>query len=506
VGDERVTLRETMALMRELDDALSRCMRCGFCQEVCPVYGQTFREADVARGKLALLQDLGRELTRDARAVDERLNRCLLCTSCESICPPGVGTAEIFLRARAAIAAYRGLGELKKAVFRLVLPHPRLFGLLARLGAVFQGAVLRPANGTVGTSTIPLLTPAVGPRHVPGLPGRGFTSVKGRILEPSGRSGLKVLYFPGCVPDRLFPGISDATLKILRHHDVGCVMPEDMCCCGIPALASGDRKGFMRLLARNLCRMSLDFDFLVTSCATCASTIRETWPRYAGAFAGHELELIGRLSERTCDLSSFLVNVLKADFPDRQAVAGEPAGGDGRGPAGDVGREREAGDGLSAHPRRKVTYHDPCHLLRALNVSREPRKILMSLPGWEYVEMPEAGRCCGSGGSFTLLHPDVSLSIGMRKRANVVSVSPDTVATSCPACMIQLMDMLSRSGDRIEVRHLAELYAESLEPADGAGEGVRPGAEIGPRDGSGGGPARSSLPPITDGGEAAPAP
>jgi glycolate oxidase iron-sulfur subunit len=438
--------------MKELDDALSRCMRCGFCQEVCPVYGQTFREADVARGKLALLQDLGRELTRDAAGVDERLNRCLLCTSCESICPPGVGIAEIFLRARAAITAYRGLGFVKRLIFRLVLPRPRLFGLLARLGAMYQDAVLRPESRTVGTSSAPLLKPLLGPRHVPSLPARGFTASSGRMLEPSGRSGLKVLYFPGCVPDRLFPQISEATLKILRHHGAGVVMPEGLVCCGMPALASGDRRGFLGLLGRNLERMALDFDCLVTSCATCASAIRETWPRYRGAFSGHGLETVDRLSERTFDLSSFLVNVLRADFPDRRGVP-EPGGGGGA-------------------PRRRLTYHDPCHLRRALNVAEEPRRILKSLPDWEYLEMPEADRCCGSGGSFTLLHPDISESIGVRKRTNITSVSPDAVATTCPACMIQLMDMLSRSGDRIEVRHLAELYAESLESTAEPGEGM----------------------------------
>jgi glycolate oxidase iron-sulfur subunit len=457
--------------MRELDDSLSRCMRCGFCQEVCPVYGQTFREGDVARGKLALLQDLGRELIRDPKAVDERLNRCLLCSSCESICPPGVGITEIFLRARAAITAYRGLGIVKRAIFRLVLPRPRLFGLLARLGAMYQGIFLKPASAVLKTSTMPVLKPIVGPRHVPSFPPEGFSASRTRILEPSGRSGLKVAYFPGCVPDRLFPGISEATLDVLHHHGVGVVMPEGLCCCGIPLAASGDRKGFLDLIARNVESLACDFDWLVTACATCASTIKETWPRFRGAFSGHRLEMIDRLSERASDLSHFLVNVVKADFPDRQADAREAGpsatvrGSDAVG-AASINASGHSGS-QGATRRRRVTYHDPCHLRRALKVYEEPRRILKFLPGWEYVEMPEAARCCGSGGSFTLLHPDVSESIGTRKRGNIVSVDPDVVATSCPACMIQLMDMLSRNGDAVEVRHFAELYAESLAEGEG---------------------------------------
>jgi glycolate oxidase iron-sulfur subunit len=36
------------------------------------------------------------------------------------------------------------------------------------------------------------------------------------------------------------------------------------------------------------------------------------------------------------------------------------------------------------------------------------------------------------------------------------------VATSCPACMLQITDILSKAGDRISVRHVIEIYAESL--------------------------------------------
>jgi glycolate oxidase iron-sulfur subunit len=36
------------------------------------------------------------------------------------------------------------------------------------------------------------------------------------------------------------------------------------------------------------------------------------------------------------------------------------------------------------------------------------------------------------------------------------------VATACPACMLQISDVLSRSKDRIAVRHPIEIYAEAL--------------------------------------------
>ena len=94
-----------------LDDKLAACMKCGMCQSVCPVFGETMMEADVTRGKLTLLEKLAHRLIEDPDAVNEKLNRCLLCGSCQANCPSGVSILEIFMEARAIVAAIGGLLE-----------------------------------------------------------------------------------------------------------------------------------------------------------------------------------------------------------------------------------------------------------------------------------------------------------------------------------------------------------------------------------------------------------
>jgi glycolate oxidase iron-sulfur subunit len=470
---ERVTLRELTLLLREMDDLMERCMRCGFCQSVCPVYGATFREADVARGKIALLQDLSRELTKDAGSVNDRLLRCLLCTSCECACPSGVRIMDILIKGRSLIAGYQGLGVVKKLIFRLILPRPRLFNGFILLSSIFQHPFLKrehPENEALRTNSLPLFRSILGNRHIPSLPLESFTLSHGTIDEEPGpceeneedkvvpasktigekapegknqkpfKKPLKVAYFPGCVPDKLYPKVSEATVKVLRRHGVGVFMSEDFVCCGIPLLSSGDRIGFLRLMTKNLrILLSRDFDCLITSCATCASTIKETWPRFVLDFKGEERELLERLKNDVHDINVFLTSILELDFPENK----------------DFGEEDKI-----------LTYHDPCHLRRSMGVWEEPRKILKSLPGYRYLEMPEAERCCGNGGSFNLQHYDISTDIGKRKRDNIVSVKPKVLATSCPACMLQISDMLSQENDKVEVRHVIELYAEYLENRD----------------------------------------
>src|SRR5699024_1683052 len=99
---------------------------------------------------------------------------------------------------------------------------------------------------------------------------------------------------------------------------------------------------------------------------------------------------------------------------------------------------------------------------RSLGVSAQPRELIRMNPDYALVEMKEADRCCGCGGSFTLSHYDLSRKIGQRKRNNIVASGAEVVATGCPACMMQLSDMLAQNGDDVVVKHTIEIYADSL--------------------------------------------
>ena len=93
---------------------------------------------------------------------------------------------------------------------------------------------------------------------------------------------------------------------------------------------------------------------------------------------------------------------------------------------------------------------------------RPPVDVYKRQGSYNLVEMAEANRCCGCGGSFTLTHYDLSLKMGQRKRDNVIASGAEVVATGCPACMMQLSDMLARNNDPVQVKHTIEIYAESL--------------------------------------------
>ena len=305
------SLRALAKLMKDLEDQLVVCMRCGLCQAVCPLFAETGREADVARGKLALLDGLLQEILQNAGGVQDHLSRCLLCGSCAANCPSGVKVLDIFIRARAILAGYLGLPPLKKAVFRHLLAKPGTFNRLLAWGAKFQGLFIKPVDDLLGASCARFMSPLLQDRHLKPLAPVPWHRQQGPLHTAAGASGLKVAFFVGCLVDKLYPNVADAVQTTLEHHGVGLLVPPEQGCCGIPALAGGDTATFDALVRHNLTRFATEpFDYLVTACATCTSTIKKLWPLMTQDFPAADQARIADLSDKTLDISQFLVDKL----------------------------------------------------------------------------------------------------------------------------------------------------------------------------------------------------
>jgi Fe-S oxidoreductase len=77
--------------------------------------------------------------------------------------------------------------------------------------------------------------------------------------------------------------------------------------------------------------------------------------------------------------------------------------------------------------------------------------------------MPDADRCAGGAGTYLVKEFETSQRIVERKRQAVAQSGADLVATSCPACMIQLKTGLPRT---IAVKHIAQVLQESYEAGE----------------------------------------
>lgn len=280
----------------------------------------------------------------------------------------------------------------------------------------------------------------------------------------------RAYFFVGHTVNHFFPEEAEAIVLVLNILGIDVQAPFDQVCCGAPAFYSGDIEAARRAAAKAVERISREeFDWIVTSCSSGGKMLKHEFPRLfdlnedgffniawdpvtevftrkgKGGSAREEYFETGELYRKRIEGRIFDINELIADLLGLEKAV---RGFDSMVMDMDGGREEGPGtrgnDDESMDSRPIVTYHHPCHLNRGQQVDWQPETILGNLPGWKFVRMKDADVCCGGGGLFTFTHPDESEAIARRKMDAVEDAEPSVMATACPLCRIQLMDMIKR--------------------------------------------------------------
>jgi glycolate oxidase iron-sulfur subunit len=235
--------------------------------------------------------------------------------------------------------------------------------------------------------------------------------------------GPRVGYFIGCGTNFQEPRTGEAATRLLAR--AGCeVVALPNVCCGLPPYSYGDREAARELARKNVeILAAAGTDYVVTECGSCSRFLK----RYAELLEDDPAAV--EVAAKVRDWTEFM-----AEQPLPPPVRPWPG---------------------------VVTYHDPCHLGRGQGIREAPRRLLTEGAGATLVELPEADWCCGGAGSYNLTHPEMSLAILQRKLDNVRSTGAPTVATACPACLIQIGYGLRREGSSVQPRHVAEILAQA---------------------------------------------
>jgi len=98
-----------------------------------------------------------------------------------------------------------------------------------------------------------------------------------------------------------------------------------------------------------------------------------------------------------------------------------------------------------------------------MKIFQEPRRLLQSLPGVEFVEMKRPDRCCGMAGSFNLIYYNLSKKILRHKLDDIEATKADYVVTTCMGCVIQLQDGLHQRKMKTKAIHFVDLLDEVWE-------------------------------------------
>ena len=238
---------------------------------------------------------------------------------------------------------------------------------------------------------------------------------------------MKVQLFITCLTEQFFPTVLENMIKILEKYDVEVEFPSEQTCCGQPFFNSGFHDEARIMATRWLGIFSQSNAEIVSPSGSCVDMIRHHYPDLFPV-GTPEYRLATDIANRTFEFCEYLVNKLKIV---------------------DVG---------SVYPHQ-VTYHASCHLLRGLGIREEPKQLLKNVRGLEYVPLFEEETCCGFGGIFSVLFPEVSQSM-MNRKVDNIQQSGATTVTACDAgCLMNIGGGLRKAGSNVKAVHLIDILA-----------------------------------------------
>jgi glycolate oxidase iron-sulfur subunit len=393
----------------EAEAILRKCVHCGFCTATCPTYQVLGDELDGPRGRIYLMKQVleGEQPTRKTQL---HLDRCLTCRNCESTCPSGVDYGRL-------VDIGRGIVERKVArkpadrALRWALKEgltSSLFGPAMKAGQALRGALPERLREKV---------PA---RHDAGR-------------WPTATHPRKVLMLAGCVQPSMMPNINSATARVLDAAGIQTVVAAQAGCCGAVKFHLNDQEGGRAQMRANIDAWwpyveRGEVEAIVMNASGCGVTVRDYGhmlqadPRYA--------DKARRIGELTRDLSEIVAGLVGELQPKVRPQPGTFA------------------------------YHPPCTLQHGQKLRGGVEQTMAALGFQVRVSLNESHLCCGSAGTYSVLHPDIAHTLRDRKLGHLGALEPKAILSANIGCIQHL-----QSGTGLPVRHWVELLDEALQPA-----------------------------------------
>lgn len=416
-------------------DEILNCMRCGFCLPACPTYAETGKETASPRGRIAMMKAVANGQLEISEKFDSDMYLCLGCRACETACPAGVQYGTLIEGARAVVEQNRprsvSTSFVRNVTMKQLFPKPRRLKQLSNMLYFYQKSGLRTVVRKSGVMKLFPKSMCEMELAVPDVASPAERKARKNFLPAKGEKRMTVGLFTGCVMDVMFFDTNEATAKLLSAFGCDVVYVEEQKCCGALHAHSGDQDGAKALAKQNIEAFERSgVDVIVNNAGGCGAALKEyhhwfhgdpEWEPRAKRFVAAQRD----------------VNELLATLPTPK---------------------------MRSLPYR-VTYQDSCHLVHGQKIRFQPRELIQSIPGIEYVELPEADRCCGSAGIYNITNFDMSMQILDGKMQNVQKTKAAVVVTSNPGCLLQMRKGIQRHGLEQEMKavHIADLLYEAVE-------------------------------------------
>jgi glycolate oxidase iron-sulfur subunit len=391
----------------EADAILRKCVHCGFCLATCPTYNLLGDELDSPRGRIYLMKQVleGADVTQRTQL---HLDRCLTCRACETTCPSGVEYGKLVDIGRAVVEekVRRKPGDrMKRWFLNETLPSRGLFA-----SALALGRAARP------------LLPRSLARRIPKASPMGDW--------PAARHARRMLVLEGCVQPSIAPSINAAAARVLDRLGISLVTADRAGCCGAVSFHLNYQDDALGFAKRNIDAwwpfIEDGAEAVVITASGCGTTVTDY---------GRLLREDAAYAEKARRVSALARDVSEIVLAER---------------AGVISRLRPG-------PRATLAFQSPCSLQHGLKV-RGVIEALLIEAGFTLTRVPDEHLCCGSAGTYSILHPDISRRLLRNKVDALESGKPDMIATANIGCLTHI-----QSGAHVPIRHWIELLDEVMQ-------------------------------------------
>jgi heterodisulfide reductase subunit D len=242
----------------------------------------------------------------------------------------------------------------------------------------------------------------------------------------------ETLFFVGCTVafDNTQWHVAQNTAKIMlgAGTDLGMLGKKEICC-GSPVARIGDRETFIALATRNIELLNnIGAKEIVTFCPGCYRSLNVDYKEIPG---------VPELKPKVYHTSQYYEKLIK-----------------------------EGKIKFKNGQKKRVTWHDPCHLGRHCGIYEEPREVLKAIPGIDLVEMErikDQSWCCGGGGGARTAFMDFAQKTAVKRIGEAKKTGAEAIVTSCPFCEQNIGDAMSSLDEEMEVLDLTDIMIKAIE-------------------------------------------
>ena len=247
------------------------------------------------------------------------------------------------------------------------------------------------------------------------------------VFKPSKKCVSKVALLTGCVQKAISPNINDASINVLLRHGIEVHILKEIKCCGSLTHHLGKEDISHKYFIQNINAWydlyeKEKIDAILVNTSGCGTTIKD----YSFIFKDHADKSLRRkakvISDIALDITEYLEESIKLDFTR-----------------------------TNNSKRYNIAYHSACSMQHGQKVHDQPIELLKKT-GNNILEVPDGHLCCGSAGTYNLLHDNIASELLKRKCENIKKIKPDIIAAGNIGCITQIAN-----GIEIPIVHTIEL-------------------------------------------------